>query len=143
MSDFIYRDESYKIIGSCFNVYKEKGCGFVEPVYQECFEIELEFQEIPFRPQAELELTYRGRVLESKYIPDAICYDKIIVELKAAAELTDEHRAQVMNYLKATGYKLGLLVNFGHHPDLQYERIVNTKGRLQNAPLTANPANPR
>ncbi len=130
MPDFIYSDESYKIIGSCFNVYNEKGCGFLEPVYQECMEIDLEFQQIPFRPQAELELIYRNRLLKNRYIPDLICYDKIIVEIKAVKEITDKYRAQVMNYLKATGYKLGLLVNFGHHPQLEYERIVNTKGRI-------------
>jgi len=132
VTELLYKDEVYQIIGGCFNVYNEKGCGFLEPVYQECMEIELEFQQLPSCSQAELELTYRERVLKNTYIPDFICYDKIILELKAAKEITDEHRAQVMNYLKATGYKLGLLVNFGHHPDLQYERIVNTKGRIQN-----------
>ncbi|MDT8390965.1 MAG: GxxExxY protein [Lentisphaeria bacterium] len=126
----VYPEESYAVIGACMAVYKDKGCGFVEPVYQECVEIELGFQDIPFQAQSELELTYRGQVLNHRYIPDVTCYDKIIVELKAVAELTDVHRAQVMNYLKATGFKLGLLVNFGHHPGLQYERIVNTKGRL-------------
>ena len=131
MSELIYKTESYNIIGGCFNVYKDKGCGFLEPVYQECLEIELEFQQIPFRPQTELELTYRERVLKNKYIPDVICYDKIIVELKAVTELTDDHRAQVMNYLKATGYKLGVLINFGHYPQLENERIVNTKGHMK------------
>jgi GxxExxY protein len=131
MADLIYKDEAYQIIGACFNVYKDKGCGFYEAVYQECCEIELEYQNIPYQSQVELQLRYRERVLKSKYIPDLICYDKIIVELKALTELTDEHRAQVMNYLKATGYQLGLLVNFGHYPKLEYERIVNTRVRLE------------
>ena len=120
----IYKEEAYRIVGACFEVYKDKGCGFLEPVYQECMEIELDCQRIPFSAQSELRLTYRGRELRHRYIPDLICFDKIIVELKAVSELTDEHRAQVLNYLNATGFKLGLLVNFGHHPKLEWERIV-------------------
>jgi GxxExxY protein len=123
----IYPEESYAIIGACFSVYNEKGCGFVEPVYQECLESELEFQGVPFDPHRELRLEYRGRTLKQKYIPDFVCYDKIIVELKAVSQLTDEHRAQVFNYLRATGMKLGLLVNFGRYPDLRHERIVLTE----------------
>ena len=130
MTDLLYKEESYQIIGAAFNVYRDKGCGFLEPVYQECFEIELEYQQVPFHPQVEIELKYRDRVLQNKYIPDAMCFDKIIVELKALQEITDQHRAQVMNYLKATDYNLGLLINFGHHPKLEYERIINTKGRM-------------
>jgi GxxExxY protein len=79
---------------------------------------------LPFHPQRELALKYKGRLLEQKYRPDFICFERIIVEIKAVKELCDEHRAQVHNYLKATGYKLGLLINFGHHPKLEYERIV-------------------
>jgi GxxExxY protein len=122
--ELLYRAESYKIIGACFEVYKEKGSGFVEPVYQECLELELGLQKIPFSPQQHLPLSYKGIPLKQRYIPDFICYGKIIVELKAVTELVDEHRAQVHNYLKATGYRLGLLVNFGHHPHLEYERII-------------------
>lgn len=120
----IYKEESYKVVGACFEVYKDKGCGFVEPVYQECLEIEMELQAIPCRVQIPLALAYKGRSLKQKYIPDFICYEKVILEIKAVAGLTDEHRAQVHNYLKATGYRLGLLVNFGHFPKLEYERIV-------------------
>jgi GxxExxY protein len=120
----VYKDESYVILGACFEVYKEKGCGFLEAVYQECLEIELAMQNIPFQPQSEIALEYKGRPLKQKYVPDLICYGKIIVELKAVKELADEHRAQVHNYLKATGMKLGLLVNFGHYPKVEYERIV-------------------
>ena len=87
-------------------------------------ELELGLREIPFLPQAELELTYKDRKLKQKYKPDFKCYGEIIVEIKAVSDLIDEHRAQVHNYLKATGYRLGLLVNFGRHPKLQYERIV-------------------
>jgi GxxExxY protein len=103
------------------------GCGFLEPVYQECLEIEFEYQRIPFQAQQELKLSYRDRELEQKYKPDFVCYDKIIVELKAVSKLADEHRAQVLNYLSATGFKLGLLVNFGHYPKLEYERLILTE----------------
>ena len=122
--DIIYKDESYRIMGACFEVYKVMGCGFLEPVYQECLELELASQAIPFVAQAELSLTYKGRMLEQKYKPDFRCFEKIIVELKAVSELAPEHRAQVHNYLHATGYRLGLLVNFGHFPKVEYERIA-------------------
>jgi GxxExxY protein len=127
MSDnLIYRDESFKIIGACFEVYNDKGCGFLEPVYQECLEIEHRYQNIPFVPQQQLRLFYRDEELKQKYIPDFICYEKIIVEIKSVSKLTDEHRAQVINYLNATGYQLGLLINFGGHPKLEWERLVHT-----------------
>ena len=112
------------IIGACFEVYKEMGCGFVEPVYQECLELELATQGLPFKPQAALALSYKGMKLKRKYTPDFILFDKIVLEIKAVTELVDVHRAQVHNYLKATGYRLGLIVNFGHYPKVEYERIV-------------------
>src|SRR5947209_1492057 len=124
MAELIFKDEAYAIIGACFEVYNDKGCGFLEAVYQECLELELGFRNIPFQPQAELQLTYKGRTLKQHYYPDFLCFEKIIVEIKAVSELADEHRAQVHNYLKATGLRLGLLVNFGSHPKLKYERIV-------------------
>jgi len=123
--ELIYENLTYKIRGALFEVYKEKGCGFLEDVYQECLEIELGLQEIEFDAQYPLKLEYKGRPLQKKYIPDFICFWKIIVEIKAVKEVTDEHRAQLQDYLKATGYKLGLLVNFGHYPQLQIERIAN------------------
>lgn len=127
MNDLIYKDEAFKIMGACFEVYKGKGCGFLEPVYQECLGIELALQDVPFVPQKSLTLEYKGRRLKQTYAPDFICYDKIIMEIKAVSQLADEHRAQVINYLQATGFKLGLLVNFGHFPKLEWERIANTK----------------
>ena len=120
----VFEEETYKILGACFEVYKEKGCGFLEAVYQECLEIEFEIQELLFQSRSELQLTYKGRILKQKYIPDFICFGKIILEIKAVTKLSDEHRAQVHNYLKATGYKVGLLVNFGHYPKVEHERIV-------------------
>ena len=122
--EIIYKDESYRIMGACFEVYKVMGCGFVEPVYQECLELELAIQDLPFKPQAELFLSDKGHSLKSKYIPDFILFDKIVLKIKAVKELADEHRAQVHNDLKATGYRLGLLVNLGHYPKVEYERIV-------------------
>jgi GxxExxY protein len=122
--EIIHKDEAYGILGACFEVYNDKGCGFLEAVYQECLEIELGLRGIPFQPQAELRLSYKGRTLKQRYYPDFLCFGKILVEIKAVSELADEHRAQVHNYLKATGLRLGLLVNFGFKGKLQYERIV-------------------
>ena len=103
MTEIIDKDESYKIMGACFEVYKEMGCGFLEAVYQECLEIELASQGIPFRPHADLTLRYKGKTLEQVYIPDFVCWEKIVLEIKAVSELASEHRAQVHNYLHATG----------------------------------------
>jgi GxxExxY protein len=108
-------------------VYNEKGCGFLEPVYHECLEIEFEYQRIPAISKPSLTVSYRGRLLTQTYEPDFVCFEKIIVELKAVSALTDEHRAQLLNYLHATGFELGLLVNFGHYPKLEYERIARTQ----------------
>jgi GxxExxY protein len=124
MSDLLFEQETYKIRGACFEVYKEKGCGFLESVYQECLEIELGIHSLPFVAQQRLELSYKGNQLRSEFIPDFVCYGKIIVELKAAKSIGDEHRAQVHNYLKATKLRLGLIVNFGHHPKIEVERII-------------------
>jgi len=124
MADIIFPEESYQIVGACFEVYNVMGVGFLEPVYQECLEIELQERGIPFVPQTLLELRYKGRPLKKRYEPDFICFDRIIVEIKAVKELCNEFRAQVHNYLRATGHRLGLLVNFGHYPKLEYERIV-------------------
>jgi GxxExxY protein len=121
----VYREESYRIVGACFEVYRDKGNGFLEAVYQECLTIEFADQKIPFVAQPWLQLDYKGRRLTQNYQPDFVCFDKIIVELKAVKELADEHRAQTINYLKATGMQLGLLVNFGHYPKLDCERFVN------------------
>lgn len=123
----VYAEESYAINGACMEVYKTLGCGFLEAVYQECLEIELAKRRIPFVPQKILTLTYQGWVLKQTYKADLVCYDKVIVELKAVSQLADEHRLQVMNYPKATSYQLGLLYNFGHYPLLEKIRLVNTK----------------
>ncbi|MGA2034068.1 MAG: GxxExxY protein [Thermoguttaceae bacterium] len=124
MGEILFKEESYRIVGACFEVYNEMGCGFLEAVYQECVALELLACGIPFTAQQRLLLAYKQQPLQATYQPDFICYGKVILELKAAKELANEHRAQVHNYLKATGFRLGLLVNFGHYPKLEYERIV-------------------
>lgn len=114
MSKLIHEEETRRILGACFEVYREKGCGFVEPVYQECLEFELTDQGIEFLAQKEIGLSYKGRVLRQTWRADFVCFGKVLVEIKAVSTLTDEHRAQLMNYLRATGLRVGLLVNFGH-----------------------------
>ena len=124
-----YEQESYLIMGACFQVYKTMGCGFLEAVYQECLEIEFDEQGIAHSSQQPLDLVYRTRKLKQKYIADFICYDKIIVELKAVSALTQAHRAQIINYLNASSMQLGLVINFGHYPKLEYERFVLTDNK--------------
>lgn len=131
MTELVYREECYKIVGACFEVYNDKGCGFLESVYQECMEIEFDYQQLPFVPRQTLRLFHRGNELKRKFVPDFICYENIIVELKAVGQMTDEHRAQVLNYLHATGFRLGLLVNFGSYPKLDWERLVYTDKRFR------------
>ena len=123
MSDkIIFREESFHLVGAAIEVHKEIGCGFTEPVYQEAFEEELRLRGIPFEREKVINVTYKGKVLSKSFRPDFVCYDKIIVELKAVSDFTDEHISQVYNYLKASGFELGLLINFGT-TSLKYKRI--------------------
>jgi GxxExxY protein len=122
--ELIYKQEAFGLIGACFEVYNEMGCGFLEDVYQEALEDELTRRSIHFVAKPKLEIWYKGRLLTKKYEPDIVADSKIIMELKAVSGLNDEHRAQVHNYLKASSFRLGLLVNFGKAKELQYERIV-------------------
>jgi GxxExxY protein len=122
--ELIYKEECFAIIGASFEVSNEKGCGFTEAIYQECLEIELGLRGIAFEAQAHLPLSYKERPLRQRFQPDFVCMGKIIVEIKAVSSLADEHRSQVLNYLNATGFRLGLLVNFGHPRGLEWERIV-------------------
>lgn len=123
-TSLLFENETYKIRGCVYEVYRELGVGFLEPVYQECLEIELLKQEIPFVAQKPLSLAYKSEQLKQSYAPDLICYDTIIVELKAVKSILPEHKAQLMNYLKATDKKVGLLVNFGSFPKATIERFV-------------------
>ena len=127
MVDLIFEEDSYRIRGAVFEVYREMGCGFLEAVYQECLEKEFRKQSIPFVAQGELILHYKGERLTQVYMPDFVCFDRIIVEIKAVKKPGDEHRAQIHNYLNATGLTLGLLVNFGHHPKAEIERVVKSE----------------
>jgi GxxExxY protein len=120
----IYQNESYAIRGAAMRVYNVLGSGFLEAVYQEALEIELDKRHIPYEREKELEICYDGIKLGKKYVADFVCYDKIILELKAVKELDDSHRSQLYNYLKATGFKLGFLINFGKYDELQIERRV-------------------
>ena len=117
--------QTYAIIGAAMEVHRVLGCGFLEPVYQEALAKEFLLREIPFRRQVELPLTYKGDLLAVKYKPDFICYDVVIVELKALDRLSGKEKAQVINYLKATGIERGLLLNFGTIR-LEYERLILT-----------------
>lgn len=121
----LYKSEdTYAIIGAAMHVYNVLGSGFLEAVYQEALEIEFQKRGIPFEREKELTIKYEGQELKQKYKADFVCYDDIIVELKSVSEIDDVHRAQIFNYLKATGYKLGLLINFGNAGGLEYERKI-------------------
>lgn len=124
LKEILFRGESYAIQGAIFEVYREMGCGFLEAVYQECLEREFRQRNIPFKSQVELLLTYKGETLNQTYRPDFICYDAIILELKAVKEIAPIDRAQMINYLKVSKLRLGLLINFGHHPKVAIERII-------------------
>ena len=121
--DLLYKKEAYRIIGCAMEVHGNLGCGFLEAVYQEALEREFFLQGIPFEREKALHISYKGHPLQKTYIADFVCFDKIIVELKAQNGLVSEHYAQVLNYLKATGYRLGLLINFGA-TSLEYKRII-------------------
>ena len=121
----IYKEESSKIVGAIFEVHKHLGVGLLEKVYQEALAIELEKRNIPFEREKIYDVYYKGQKLDSHYIADFVCYDKIILELKAVNQLTDIHKAQVLNYLSITHYKLGILCNF-NELFMEPVRIINS-----------------
>jgi GxxExxY protein len=123
--DLIFKDEAYKIIGACMEVHKYLGEGFLEPVYQEALEKELLMQGIPHVREQKLQINYKGFTLDKFYVADFVCFDSVIVELKALQALTTQHEAQMLNYLKATQLQLCLLVNFGSK-SLAYKRLIKT-----------------
>ncbi len=120
----LYKEESYAIIGACMEVHRVLGCGFLEVIYQEALAIEFEKRKIPFLREPELTVEYKGIILVKKFNADFICYEKIIVELKALSELLSVHQSQVINQLKVTQLRLGILVNFGQE-SLHFERLAN------------------
>ena len=127
MCNFLLKGETHQIIGCCYNVYNQMGSGFLEAVYQECLELEFAQKHIPADAQLELDIFYHNQLLRQKYIPDFICFGEVIVEIKAVKALAPEHTAQLLNYLKITNKKVGLLVNFASYPKIEYKRIANTR----------------
>ena len=125
MAELIFKDESYKIVGAAMEVHKELGNGFLEAMYQEALENEFRLQAMPFEREKVMHVSYKSKLLKKYYIADFICYDSILVELKALTDLTTDHEAQLINYLKVTDLPLGILINFGKK-SLQYKRIINT-----------------
>jgi len=124
MEELLFKDEVYAIVGAAIEVHRELSCGYLEAVYQEAMEIELELQSIPFKLQQELAIFYKGRQLKKKYCADFVGYGQIIVEIKAADKLTGKDEAQLLNYLKTTGYRVGILINFGCHGKLEWKRFI-------------------
>jgi GxxExxY protein len=124
MTDLVLKDEVFRIIGAAIEVHKELGSGFLEAVYQEALQMELTERSIPFRAQAELEINYKGNRLRKKYCADLVCFDTIIVELKAIQRIGSVEEAQLVNYLKATGLKVGLIINFAAYGKLEWKRFV-------------------
>ncbi len=128
-ANLLYKEESYQIIGAAMEVHRELGCGFVEPVYQEALEKEFILRKIPYEREKELTINYKGALLTKTFRADFICYDKIILELKAVKEFSDEHHAQIYNYLRASRMGLGLLINFGT-ASIEFQRVpASTKWR--------------
>lgn len=125
--ELLFKEEVYTTIGAAIEVHKELGSGFSEAVYQEAFEVELGDRHIPFERQKQIVVFYKGRPLRKMYIADLLCYGSIVVEIKALDHLTGIERAQLINYLKATGMKLGLLINFGSKKKLEWERIIRER----------------
>ena len=122
--ELLFKDEVYAIVGAAMEVYNELGFGFAEPVYQEAMEMELKTRPIPFEPQKKLSITYKGFILNKKYFADFVCFGEIIVELKAQREMGSYEKAQVLNYLKATEFRLAVIINFGDPDKLDWHRYV-------------------
>jgi GxxExxY protein len=125
MSELIQKDFSYQIIGAAMEVHSQLRSGFLEAVYQEALGLEFAARNIPFEALQRLPVHYKGQLLKCEYVADFICFGEIIVEIKALDTLTTKEEAQLLNYLKATGFKLGLLINFGAYHDVQWKRLVN------------------
>ena len=124
MVELLYKEEVFRIVGAAIEVHRELGCGFLEAVYQEALEIELMDNQIAFQSQPELNIKYKDRVLQKKYNPDLICFQEIIVEIKALDQLSGKEESQILNYLKASGIRVGLLINFGSTGKLEWNRFV-------------------
>lgn len=120
----LYADEVYKIIGAAMDIYNTMKSDYLEAVYQEALEVELGWRNIPFVSQKDISIQYKGHILKKTYLADFLIYDKIIVEIKALDRLTSRETSQVLNYLHATGMRLGLLINFGSLMEMKWERLI-------------------
>ena len=128
MEDLIYKDEVYKIVGAAMEVHRVLGPGFLEAVYQEALAIEFKLRDIPFVEFPKIEINYKEFKLKKYYVPDYLCYDKIVLEIKAISQCTPNEEAQIINALKATKFKVGVLINFGE-PSLYWRRYANTRNK--------------
>jgi GxxExxY protein len=124
MRELLFKDEVYAIVGAAITVYNELGAGFLESVYQEAMELELGDRQIPFQPQVPLRINFKNRVLDKKFCADLICYSAVLVELKAMDQIGKREEAQVLNYLKATGLRVAVIINFGDPGQLDWKRVV-------------------
>ena len=124
-----HKNETYEIIGAAMEVHRKLGCGFTEKVYQEALAHELALRKIPFAREVRMQVVYKEKSLDAEFIPDFVCYDSIIVELKAVEELTSMHKSQAINYANVANMKVALLINFGTE-SLEYERLYNSQGKL-------------
>lgn len=128
-NEFLFREEGYRLLGTCFEVYNELGFGLAEEIYQESVEIELELRGISYVSKPSLTCVYKGRALRKEYFPDMVVFAKIVVELKAVSELDDEHYGQILNYMRITKQPVGYLINFGKRGGLEHKRFVLSEFR--------------
>jgi GxxExxY protein len=124
MTQLVFQEETYAVLGAAIEVHKELGSGFLEGVYQDAMELELADRKVDFEPRKELAVCYKGKPLRKAYEADLVCFGKIIAELKALDRLSGKEEAQILNYLKASGLKVGLLINFGSHGRLEWRRLI-------------------
>jgi len=127
MDELVFREEVYAVVGAAIEVHRELGAGFLEAVYQEAMERELALRGIAFESQRELLIQYKGQPLGKSYVCDLLCFDKVLVELKAMDRLTGREESQLINYLKAANLPVGLLINFGSHGKLEWRRLINSQ----------------
>ena len=125
--ELIFKEEVYRIVGAAMEVHSELGTGFSEAIYQEAMELESGWRSIPFEPQRKLEVRYKGRLLKKWYCADLLCFGKIIVEIKVLDRVYPQDEAQLLNYLKATGLQVGIILCFGNHSKLEWKRMVMTR----------------
>lgn len=133
MTELILREEVYAIVGAAFEVYNQLGPGFLEAVYQEALEAELALRRIPNSPQQAIPVFYKGKPLKKSYVADLVTYDQVIIEIKAIDHLTPREYAQLINYLKATGFPVGVIINFGSDKEMQWKRLINIPKPEDNA----------